>query len=95
MDHEVKKLKRCRIPIVKVRWESKCGPEFTWEGEDQMKLKGGGMAAEAVATDFYVCPIHKPSLVYHDYISFEDLVRRIRGFGLEWQRFMSWLLVGY
>ncbi|KAI3774060.1 hypothetical protein L1987_48603 [Smallanthus sonchifolius] len=39
MDHEIKQLKRSRIPIVKVRWESKRGPEFTWEREDQMKLK--------------------------------------------------------
>ncbi|KAI3808479.1 hypothetical protein L1987_24430 [Smallanthus sonchifolius] len=39
MDREVKQLKRSRIPIVKVRWESKCGPEFTWEREDQMKAK--------------------------------------------------------
>ncbi|GJZ90258.1 putative reverse transcriptase domain-containing protein [Tanacetum coccineum] len=31
MDREVKKLKRSRIPIVKVRWNSKRGPEFTWE----------------------------------------------------------------
>ncbi|KAD1137715.1 hypothetical protein E3N88_43232 [Mikania micrantha] len=38
-DREVKKLKRSRIPIVKVRWESKRGPKFTWEREDQMKLK--------------------------------------------------------
>ncbi|GJZ15883.1 putative reverse transcriptase domain-containing protein [Tanacetum coccineum] len=29
MDREVKKLKRSRIPIVKVCWNSKCGPEFT------------------------------------------------------------------
>ncbi|KAI3808258.1 hypothetical protein L1987_24207 [Smallanthus sonchifolius] len=29
MDREVKKLKRSRIPIVKVRWESKRGPKFT------------------------------------------------------------------
>nr|GEX97992.1 hypothetical protein [Tanacetum cinerariifolium] len=28
------------IAIVKFRWNSKCGPEFTWEREDQMKLKG-------------------------------------------------------
>ncbi|HEY0087241.1 MAG TPA: hypothetical protein VGB37_00260, partial [Candidatus Lokiarchaeia archaeon] len=28
-----------RIPIVKVRWESRRGPEFTWEREDQMKAK--------------------------------------------------------
>jgi hypothetical protein len=39
MDKEVKKLKRSRIPIVMVRWNSKRGPEFTWEREDQMKLK--------------------------------------------------------
>nr|GEW05154.1 putative reverse transcriptase domain-containing protein [Tanacetum cinerariifolium] len=31
MDHEVKKLKRSRILIVKVRWNSKRRPEFTWE----------------------------------------------------------------
>ncbi|GJU44162.1 hypothetical protein Tco_1201428 [Tanacetum coccineum] len=28
---EVKRLKRSRIPLVKVRWNSKRGPEFTWE----------------------------------------------------------------
>ncbi|KAJ0927013.1 putative nucleotidyltransferase, Ribonuclease H [Helianthus annuus] len=39
MDREEKRLKRSRIPIVKVRWESKRGPEFTWEREDQMKEK--------------------------------------------------------
>ncbi|GJU65693.1 putative reverse transcriptase domain-containing protein [Tanacetum coccineum] len=34
-----KKLKQSRIAIVKVRWNLKRGPEFTWEREDQMKLK--------------------------------------------------------
>ncbi|GKC77658.1 hypothetical protein Tco_1128432 [Tanacetum coccineum] len=29
MDREVKRLKQSRIPIVKVRWNSKIGPEFT------------------------------------------------------------------
>nr|GEZ27953.1 putative reverse transcriptase domain-containing protein [Tanacetum cinerariifolium] len=28
MDHEVKRLKQSRIPIIKVRWNSKRGPEF-------------------------------------------------------------------
>ncbi|GJS00289.1 putative reverse transcriptase domain-containing protein [Tanacetum coccineum] len=32
-------LDETRITIVKVRWSSKRGPEFTWEREDQMKLK--------------------------------------------------------
>ncbi|GKD59876.1 reverse transcriptase domain-containing protein [Tanacetum coccineum] len=39
LEREIKKLKRSRIPIVKVRRNSKRGPEFTWEREDQMKLK--------------------------------------------------------
>ncbi|GKC65851.1 hypothetical protein Tco_1098449 [Tanacetum coccineum] len=39
LEKEFKKLKRSRIAIVKVRWNSKCGPEFMWEHEDQMKLK--------------------------------------------------------
>ncbi|GJW51927.1 putative reverse transcriptase domain-containing protein [Tanacetum coccineum] len=39
MDCEVKHLKQSRIPIVKVRWNSRRGPEFTWEREDQMQKK--------------------------------------------------------
>nr|GEW77823.1 putative reverse transcriptase domain-containing protein [Tanacetum cinerariifolium] len=39
MDYEIKQLKRSRIPIIKVRWNSNRGPEFTWEREDQFKQK--------------------------------------------------------
>ncbi|GJW11011.1 putative reverse transcriptase domain-containing protein [Tanacetum coccineum] len=39
MDREVKRLKQSRILIVKVRWNSRRGPEFTWEREDQMQKK--------------------------------------------------------
>ncbi|GJT62627.1 putative reverse transcriptase domain-containing protein [Tanacetum coccineum] len=39
MDREIKSLKRSRILLVKVRWNSKRGPEFTWEREDYMKSK--------------------------------------------------------
>ncbi|GJR79591.1 putative reverse transcriptase domain-containing protein [Tanacetum coccineum] len=39
MDREVKSLKRSKIPIVKVHWNSKLGPKFTWEHEDHMKAK--------------------------------------------------------
>ncbi|GKA05793.1 hypothetical protein Tco_0684913 [Tanacetum coccineum] len=39
MDREIKSLKRSSIPLVKVRWNSKRGPEFTWEREDYMKSK--------------------------------------------------------
>ncbi|GJS23539.1 putative reverse transcriptase domain-containing protein [Tanacetum coccineum] len=39
MAREIKQLKKSRIPIIKVRWNSKRGPEFTWEREDQFKKK--------------------------------------------------------
>nr|GEW09416.1 putative reverse transcriptase domain-containing protein [Tanacetum cinerariifolium] len=39
MDREVRSLKRSKISLVKVRWNSKHGLEFTWECEDHMKSK--------------------------------------------------------
>ncbi|GKG17573.1 putative reverse transcriptase domain-containing protein, partial [Tanacetum coccineum] len=39
MDREVKQLKQSQIPIVKVRWNSSRGPEYTWEKEDQIWKK--------------------------------------------------------
>ncbi|GKF65504.1 hypothetical protein Tco_0192021, partial [Tanacetum coccineum] len=39
LDREIKRLKRSHIPIIKVRWNSKIGPEFTWEREDQFREK--------------------------------------------------------
>ncbi|GJU90030.1 putative reverse transcriptase domain-containing protein [Tanacetum coccineum] len=39
IDCKVKRLKRSRILIIKVRWNSRRGPEFTWEREDQFRKK--------------------------------------------------------
>ncbi|GJR20507.1 hypothetical protein Tco_0969034 [Tanacetum coccineum] len=39
MDREVKWLKQSCIPIVKVRWNSRRGPEFTGDREDQFQKK--------------------------------------------------------
>nr|GEY10808.1 putative reverse transcriptase domain-containing protein [Tanacetum cinerariifolium] len=39
VDRKVKRLKRSRILLIKVRWKSKRGPEFTWEREDQFRKK--------------------------------------------------------
>ncbi|GJX93552.1 hypothetical protein Tco_0348138 [Tanacetum coccineum] len=36
MEWEIKRLKQSRIPLVKVRWNSRRGPEFTWECEDSL-----------------------------------------------------------
>nr|GFA16013.1 putative reverse transcriptase domain-containing protein [Tanacetum cinerariifolium] len=37
MDREIKQLRQSRIPIIKVRWNSKRGPEYTWECEDEIR----------------------------------------------------------
>ncbi|GJX94086.1 hypothetical protein Tco_0348672 [Tanacetum coccineum] len=39
MNREIKSLKRSKISLVKVRWNSKRCPEFTWEREDYMNSK--------------------------------------------------------
>ncbi|GJX53605.1 hypothetical protein Tco_0281974 [Tanacetum coccineum] len=39
MDREVKRLKQRLISLVKVRWNSKRGPEFMLECEDQFRKK--------------------------------------------------------
>ncbi|GJX67087.1 hypothetical protein Tco_0302814, partial [Tanacetum coccineum] len=39
MDREVKQLRRSCVPIVKVRWNSRRGPKFTREREDQLWKK--------------------------------------------------------
>ncbi|GJR18344.1 putative ribonuclease H-like domain-containing protein [Tanacetum coccineum] len=57
MDREVKQLKQSRIPIVKVHWNSRRGPEFTLEREDQMKKKYPHLFAKSKPT-FIVNVIH-------------------------------------
>nr|GEW33199.1 putative reverse transcriptase domain-containing protein [Tanacetum cinerariifolium] len=39
MDREIKRLRQSRILIIKFRWNSKRGSEYTWEREDQFKQK--------------------------------------------------------
>nr|GEZ11009.1 reverse transcriptase domain-containing protein [Tanacetum cinerariifolium] len=39
MDQEIRQLRQSRIPIVKVRWDSKRGPKFTWERKDEIHAK--------------------------------------------------------
>nr|GEV54993.1 putative reverse transcriptase domain-containing protein [Tanacetum cinerariifolium] len=39
MERDIKQLKRSRIPLVKIRWNSRRGPEFTWEREVSFKKK--------------------------------------------------------
>ncbi|GJX14379.1 putative reverse transcriptase domain-containing protein [Tanacetum coccineum] len=48
VDRDVKKLKRRRIPLVKVRWNSRQGAEYTWEREDQFRKKYPNLFSEPV-----------------------------------------------
>ncbi|GJV83871.1 hypothetical protein Tco_1523769 [Tanacetum coccineum] len=48
MDREVKQLKQSRIPIIKVRWNSRRGPEFPWE--HTMERVDSGPDAQALTT---------------------------------------------
>nr|GEZ51516.1 putative reverse transcriptase domain-containing protein [Tanacetum cinerariifolium] len=50
VDREVKRLKQSRIPLVKVRWNSKRGPKFTWEREDQFRKKYPHLFARTAST---------------------------------------------
>nr|GEV35933.1 hypothetical protein [Tanacetum cinerariifolium] len=54
IDHEVKSLKHCEITIVKVRWNSKCDPEFTWERKDHMKANLVPAKSNSYYLAFYV-----------------------------------------
>ncbi|GJR01854.1 putative reverse transcriptase domain-containing protein [Tanacetum coccineum] len=48
VERDVKKLKRRRIPLVKVRWNSRQGAEYTWEREDQFRKKYPNLFSETV-----------------------------------------------
>nr|GFC70975.1 putative reverse transcriptase domain-containing protein [Tanacetum cinerariifolium] len=50
VDREVKRLKRSRISLVKILWNSKRGPEFTWEREDQFRKKYPHLFARTAST---------------------------------------------
>nr|GFD11295.1 putative reverse transcriptase domain-containing protein [Tanacetum cinerariifolium] len=39
MEWEIKRLNQSRIPLVKVRWNSRRGLGFTWEREDSFRKK--------------------------------------------------------
>ncbi|GJV56300.1 putative reverse transcriptase domain-containing protein [Tanacetum coccineum] len=48
VEQDVKKLKRRRIPLVKVRWNSRQGAEYSWGREDQFRKKYLNLFSEPV-----------------------------------------------
>nr|GEZ65891.1 putative reverse transcriptase domain-containing protein [Tanacetum cinerariifolium] len=62
MDREVKQLKQSRIAIIKVRRNSKRGPEFTWEREDQFRKKYPHLFTKtALSSSFALGLVPKPT----------------------------------
>ncbi|GJS46247.1 putative ribonuclease H-like domain-containing protein [Tanacetum coccineum] len=61
IDYEIKQLKRSRIPIIKVQWNSKRGPEITWEHEDEIRVLsldgGAGILGETGSERFHGAPL--------------------------------------
>nr|GEU31518.1 ribonuclease H-like domain-containing protein [Tanacetum cinerariifolium] len=53
LDRGVKNHKQRWIPVVKIRWNSRRGPEFTWEREDEMKRKSTGVKGPTLPKDIY------------------------------------------
>nr|GEW89415.1 putative reverse transcriptase domain-containing protein [Tanacetum cinerariifolium] len=58
MDREVKWLKQSCIPIMKVHWNSRRGPEFTWEHEDQIKKNPIGSVVDSINNLDVGNPLH-------------------------------------
>ncbi|GJZ18496.1 putative reverse transcriptase domain-containing protein, partial [Tanacetum coccineum] len=50
VEQDVKKLKQRRIPLVKVCWNSRQGAEYTWEHEDQFRMKYRHLFSEPITT---------------------------------------------
>ncbi|GJW83798.1 putative reverse transcriptase domain-containing protein [Tanacetum coccineum] len=65
MDREVKRLKQSRIPIIKVRWNSRRGPEFTWEREDQFRKKYPQLFTKTAPSTKDYTIVSKPRVVIY------------------------------
>ncbi|GJU07920.1 putative reverse transcriptase domain-containing protein [Tanacetum coccineum] len=54
MEREIKRLKRSRIPLVKVRWNSRRGPEFHWEVKIRFKQQNTTNSSQTVASSIHL-----------------------------------------
>ncbi|GJV82279.1 putative reverse transcriptase domain-containing protein [Tanacetum coccineum] len=91
MDREIKSLKRSRIPIVKVRWDSKRGPEYTWEREDHMKSNQVGLDRGHVPAPFDVLGYDQVEFAIHGLCIDDSLVINARRRADSFVVFRLWL----
>ncbi|GJR55134.1 putative reverse transcriptase domain-containing protein [Tanacetum coccineum] len=57
IDREVKRLKQSRIPIIKVRWNSRRGPEFTWNVKINFERNGTMMFSDSTQVDDFIAHV--------------------------------------
>ncbi|GJT95071.1 putative reverse transcriptase domain-containing protein [Tanacetum coccineum] len=98
MDREVKRLKKNRILIVKVRWNSRRGPEFTWEREDQMQKKGCSLSFILEIFDDVTPPDTKSDETLFGDVTqtLEDMLRAcVINFGKGWDRHLPLVEFSY
>ncbi|GJX73986.1 hypothetical protein Tco_0312581 [Tanacetum coccineum] len=69
MDREVKRLKQSRILIIKVRWNFRRGPEFTWKREDQFRKKYPHLFTKTASLSNFVMSDSEQSTVTYTSIS--------------------------
>ncbi|GJT04738.1 hypothetical protein Tco_0839200 [Tanacetum coccineum] len=58
VDREVKSLKRSKIVLVQFHWNSKRGPEFTWERKDQIRSKCPQLFVDSFAVLSFCVVLH-------------------------------------
>nr|GEX17042.1 putative RNA-directed DNA polymerase [Tanacetum cinerariifolium] len=75
MERVIKRLKRSWIPLVKVRWNSRRGHEFTWEREDS-KNKGKS-TSQYSPEESKRREVHYP---ISNYMSINQLMEPVKGF---------------
>ncbi|GKA40532.1 hypothetical protein Tco_0733125 [Tanacetum coccineum] len=83
MEREIKRLKRSRIPLVKVRWNSRRGLEFTWEREDLFKQKYPQLFTNRASSSTTRSIRHEvtmddPNITIEEYIRLEEEKARRR-----------------
>ncbi|GKB11085.1 retrotransposon protein, putative, ty1-copia subclass [Tanacetum coccineum] len=76
MEREIKLLKRNRIPLVKVRWNSRRGPEFTWEHLGVLQI----LIAVAAFYDYEIWQMDVKTAFLNGYLSEEVYMEQPEGF---------------
>ncbi|GJT92272.1 MAK10-like protein [Tanacetum coccineum] len=93
IEREIKRLKRSRIPLVKVRWNFRRGPEFTWECEESFRQKypqlftnrasSSNTRTEKLRNDILMSQQHHGESLSEAWTRFRDLLQKVPHHGVD------------